>query len=141
MKWEGVRHRNDMARVLIHVEGQTEETFVNEVLGPYLSGIGFTSVSARIVGSARQRSGICGWQSASKGIVEPSENRLRGEHDGGLLRATEGKRWLAGEGYGEGIGTAKGSDGRSRDADGHCSEDGEKLPTGAVCALCGSPRI
>ena len=35
-----------MARLLVHVEGETEETFVNEILLPYLSGVGYTSVFA-----------------------------------------------------------------------------------------------
>lgn len=51
-------------RLLIHVEGQTEEEFVNEVLAHDLYGKGFTSVTARICGSARsrkRRGGICGW--------------------------------------------------------------------------------
>ena len=30
-----------MTRLLIHVEGETEETFVNEVLGPYLYACGY----------------------------------------------------------------------------------------------------
>ena len=44
-----------MTRILVHVEGQTEESFVNEVLAPYLLKVGFTSVSARLLGNARQR--------------------------------------------------------------------------------------
>ena len=61
-----------MARLLIHVEGQTEETFVNEVLRGHLSGVGFTQVSARIVGNARlrhRRGGIKGWDSVKRDIV------------------------------------------------------------------------
>mgnify|MGYP001413970345 CR=1 FL=1 len=46
-----------MARILVHVEGQTEEAFVNEVLADHLYGYGYTSVSARIMGNARQRAG------------------------------------------------------------------------------------
>ena len=37
-----------MTRLLIHVEGQTEETFVNEVLGPHLSGYGYFTASAPV---------------------------------------------------------------------------------------------
>ena len=37
-----------MTRLLIHVEGQTEETFVNEVLGPHLSEFTATSRSAPV---------------------------------------------------------------------------------------------
>ena len=61
-----------MTRLLIHVEGQTEETFVNEVLGPHLSGYGYSVVSARLLGNARQRSrrgGIRSWPVVRKEIV------------------------------------------------------------------------
>lgn len=44
-----------MARLLVHVEGPTEEDFVNEVLADYLRGCGYGSVTARIVGNARER--------------------------------------------------------------------------------------
>ena len=53
-----------MARLLILVEGETEETFVNELLCPYLRGKGFTSVNAKLMGNARLRSrrgGVRGW--------------------------------------------------------------------------------
>lgn len=61
-----------MARLLVHVEGQTEETFVNEVLAPFLRDKGFIAVSARIVGNARQRErrgGIKPWPSVKKDIL------------------------------------------------------------------------
>ena len=51
-------------RLFVHVEGQTEEEFVNEVLASELYKVGYTSVSARICGAARprkRRGGICGW--------------------------------------------------------------------------------
>jgi hypothetical protein len=35
-----------MARLLVHVEGQTEETFVNELLSRYFLSHGFESVGA-----------------------------------------------------------------------------------------------
>ena len=35
---------SDMARLLVHVEGQTEEAFVNEVLREHLVGVGYESV-------------------------------------------------------------------------------------------------
>ena len=60
-----------MARLIVLVEGQTEESFVNEVLAPYLSGVSFDSVSARIFGNARLRSkrgGVKKWESARKDI-------------------------------------------------------------------------
>ena len=65
-----------MARLLIHVEGQTEEDFVNEVLRDHLVNTGYDSVSARIVGNARlrrRRGGIRPWLSVRKDII----NHLR----------------------------------------------------------------
>ena len=53
-----------MSRLFVICEGQTEETFVNEVLAPHLYSKGWSSVSARIMGNARQRAnrgGIKGW--------------------------------------------------------------------------------
>lgn len=53
-----------MTRRLVHVEGLTEETFVNEALAPHLYRRGITRVSARLIGNARQRShrgGIKPW--------------------------------------------------------------------------------
>ncbi len=61
-----------MARLLIHVEGETEETFVNEVLKGHLFARGYESVGARLVGNARQRAhrgGISGWNSAKRDII------------------------------------------------------------------------
>ncbi len=60
-----------MARLLVHVEGQTEEAFVNEVLRDYLCLKGYESVRARIVGNPRQRGrgGIRSWPSVRKDIV------------------------------------------------------------------------
>ena len=61
-----------MPRLLVHVEGQTEETFVNELLGPHLVEIGFTSVSARLIGNAESRSkrgGGRAWGAVRDGIV------------------------------------------------------------------------
>jgi hypothetical protein len=60
-----------MARLLIHVEGQTEEDFVNEVLRDHLVSRGYHSVEARIVGNARlrgRRGGIRPWASVKKDI-------------------------------------------------------------------------
>jgi hypothetical protein len=64
------------------VEGQTEETFVNEVLGRHLYAVGFHSVGARYIGGARRRGGICGWAEARQGIV----NHLR--QDGQIFVTT-----------------------------------------------------
>ena len=62
-----------MPRLLVHVEGQTEESFVNNVLRPHLvSGFGYADVSARLLGNARQRSrrgGIQGWNTVRRDIV------------------------------------------------------------------------
>ena len=61
-----------MARLLVHVEGQTEETFVNEILTPHFYRYGFTRVSARLLGNARQRDrrgGIRGWNSVRDDIL------------------------------------------------------------------------
>ena len=61
-----------MNRLLIHVEGQTEESFVNTVLSERLYAAGYLSVSARILGGARLRSrrgGVRGWASVRREIV------------------------------------------------------------------------
>lgn len=61
-----------MARLLIHVEGETEETFVNEILAPHLYRHGYTKVSARLLGNARlrdRRGGIRGWRSVRDDIL------------------------------------------------------------------------
>ena len=67
-----------MSRILVHVEGQTEESFVNTVLAPHLFSFGYTSVSARLLGNARQRSrrgGIRPWDSVRRDIL----NHLTGD--------------------------------------------------------------
>lgn len=74
-----------MPRLLVHVEGQTEEAFVNEILGPHLYSCGYEYVSARIVGNARQRDrrgGIRGWNTVKRDIV----NHLR--EDQGCIATT-----------------------------------------------------
>ena len=61
-----------MARLLIHVEGETEETFVNEVLAPHLHRHGYDKVAARLVGNARlrqRRGGIRAWTSVKADII------------------------------------------------------------------------
>jgi hypothetical protein len=61
-----------ISRLLVHVEGPTEETFVNEVLRPHLLGRGYASVAARLVGNARLRSrrgGIRAWPSVKSDIL------------------------------------------------------------------------
>lgn len=61
-----------MTRLLVHVEGQTEETFVSEMLAPHLHKLGIGPVSARLMGNARQRSrrgGIKPWSAARRDIL------------------------------------------------------------------------
>lgn len=74
-----------MARLLIHVEGETEETFVTEVLAPHLHGFGYTHADARLLGNARQRrfrGGIRSWATVRRDIL----NHLR--EDSGCLAST-----------------------------------------------------
>jgi len=74
-----------MVRLLVHVEGQTEEGFVNEVLRAYLVSKGYHSVDARIMGNARlrqRRGGIRAWHSVRADIV----NHLR--QDPGCIATT-----------------------------------------------------
>jgi hypothetical protein len=59
-----------MPRLLLHVEGQTEETFVNEVLADHLRALGYSMVSARLVGNPRvKRGGIRPWSGIKRDIV------------------------------------------------------------------------
>jgi len=61
-----------MPRLLIHVEGETEESFVNEVLADHLRAGGYERVSARLVGNARlreKRGGIRAWSAVKKDIL------------------------------------------------------------------------
>lgn len=74
-----------MARLLVHVEGETEETFVNDILTQHLLRHGFIQVSARLLGNARlrdRRGGIRGWDSVRGDIL----NHLR--EDSGCLVTT-----------------------------------------------------
>ena len=69
-----------MSRILVHVEGQTEESFVNNVLAPHLYRVGYALVSPRLLGNARQRSrrgGIRPWDSVRKDIL----NHLTADQD------------------------------------------------------------
>lgn len=53
-----------MLRLIVHVEGQTEETFVKDMLCSHLIDFGYGGVSARLVGNPRLRSrrgGIRSW--------------------------------------------------------------------------------
>lgn len=61
-----------MARLLVHVEGETEETFVNEILASRLYEFGYTVVSARSLGNSRQRErrgGIRSWNAVRGDIL------------------------------------------------------------------------
>lgn len=61
-----------MARLFVHVEGETEETFVNQILKPHLVGIGYEGVSAKLLGNARARThrgGIRNWHSVRDDIL------------------------------------------------------------------------
>ena len=61
-----------MTGLLVHVEGETEESFVNEALAPYLYDRGFSAVRARLIGNVRQRGrrgGIRPWSAVRKEIV------------------------------------------------------------------------
>jgi hypothetical protein len=74
-----------MPRLLIHVEGQTEEAFVNEILAQHLLARGYHSVAARIVGNARlrrRRGGVRPWPSVRKDIL----NHLKA--DSGCIATT-----------------------------------------------------
>lgn len=74
-----------MPRLLIHVEGETEESFVNEILAGHLYACGYEIVSARLVGNARlreKRGGIRAWSTVKKDIL----NHLK--EDPGCLATT-----------------------------------------------------
>jgi hypothetical protein len=59
-----------MPRLLFHVEGQTEETFVNELLSAHLVDSGFDDIRVRLAGNPRkQRGGIRPWQGVKRDIL------------------------------------------------------------------------
>jgi Domain of unknown function (DUF4276) len=59
-----------MPRLLVHVEGQTEEAFICELLVGHLIQSGYAAVSARLVGNPRmKRGGIRPWQSVRRDIL------------------------------------------------------------------------
>jgi len=61
-----------MPRLLIHVEGETEEVFVDELLTGPLLACGYERVGARLIGNARQRDrrgGIRSWDTVRRDIV------------------------------------------------------------------------
>lgn len=74
-----------MTRLLVSVEGETEELFVYQVLAPHLYARGYTSVVASLMGTAisrDNRGGVKAWGDVLKDIV----NKLRG--DRGLIVST-----------------------------------------------------
>jgi hypothetical protein len=59
-----------MARLLIHVEGQTEQSFVDEFLRDHLMTSGYHDVRARLAGNPlKQRGGIRSWDETKRGIL------------------------------------------------------------------------
>jgi hypothetical protein len=59
-----------MPRLLVHVEGQTEENFVNGALADHLRTSGYSQVRARLAGNPRkQRGGIRPWDSIKRDIL------------------------------------------------------------------------
>lgn len=61
-----------MARLIIHVEGVTEEEFVNAVLAPHLLTHGWEKVAACRIGRARSRAkrhGIKSWDVTREGVM------------------------------------------------------------------------
>ena len=72
-------------RLLNHVEGETEETFTNELLRPHLIAAGYHSVAARLLGNARlrvNRGGVRSWTTVKRDII----NHLR--QDEGAIATT-----------------------------------------------------
>jgi hypothetical protein len=73
-----------VVRLFVIVEGETEETFVNEILAPHLYARGFLAVSAKLMGNARlrtRRGGIRPWA----GIRDEIVRHMRGD---GALHVT-----------------------------------------------------
>ena len=61
-----------MTRLLVLVEGPTEETFVNEVLAQHLYNQGYVQVSAKMMGKQRERKrrgGVRPWSEAQTDIL------------------------------------------------------------------------
>ena len=74
-----------MCRLLIQVEGETEETFVKNILAHHLYDYGYSKVDARLLGRARMRAnrgGICSWLIVREEIL----NRLK--EDRGVIVST-----------------------------------------------------
>jgi hypothetical protein len=58
-------------RLLINVEGETEEVFVKQVLAPHLYQFGFAKVDPRKMGNPQKtsRGGVCGWGEARRDFL------------------------------------------------------------------------
>ncbi len=89
-----------MTRLLVHVEGETEEEFVNEVLADHLYSLGYTNVNARLLGNARlrdRRGGIRAWSAVRKDILRHLKEDPAGISttmvDYYALPQTGGKAW------------------------------------------------
>ena len=62
-----------MTRLLVHVEGRTEEEFVHEVLKDHLYQHGYSHVAPRIMGQPNrrdQRGGIRGWLETKRDMID-----------------------------------------------------------------------
>lgn len=60
-----------MNRLLVHVEGQTEEEFVNQVIREHLATAGFSTTSARLLGTRRERAargGVRSWPGVKREV-------------------------------------------------------------------------
>lgn len=78
-RWPSKR-KEVMKRLIVNVEGHTEEQFVNNVLSEYLYRKGFSNVSARLIGNARQRNrrgGIRGWPTVKSELVRQLQGDSR----------------------------------------------------------------
>ena len=53
--------------LIAHVEGQTEESFVNELIAPYLSHLGYSTIRPVFIGG--MQGGITSWRLAQRDIV------------------------------------------------------------------------
>ena len=74
-----------MARILIKVEGVTEENFVTEILAPHLYGLGYTQVAPLKLGKQRERDrrgGVRPWLEVRTDILD----NLKG--DSGVIIST-----------------------------------------------------
>ena len=62
-----------MARLIVLTEGQTEESFVNNILSVYLYSVGYSSIRTHLLGNARQQvreGGVVPWRVAERDILD-----------------------------------------------------------------------